>query len=76
MKAKLFTAASKATAPVVLSSDAMTALFSALGNASLGVVASKVTTADVVVAFCAITLPVIAMKERNRIDFFFFCFLF
>ena len=76
MKEKLFTAASNATAPVVLSNEAITALFSAFGKASFGVVASNVTTAQVVVSFCAIAPAVMAMKERNRIDFFIFTCVF
>jgi len=50
-KAKFLTVASKATFPVLVSSDAITVLFSAFGNLSKLVVASKLIMADVVVFF-------------------------
>src|SRR5687768_5038603 len=74
-KEKLLTAASKATSPVWVLMEPITVLFSALGNASLGVVASKETVAEVVVFFCAKRVTDVVNKATKRITFFIECYL-
>ena len=58
-KVKFFTVASNATEPVFVSMAAIAVLFSAFGNASIEVVASKAIIAEVVVLFLAKRLPVV-----------------
>src|SRR6185295_14645110 len=79
LNAKFFTAASNASAPVVVLIEAMTVLFSAFGKLSIEVLASNLIVADVVIFLCAKRPVVSKLKDTKRIVFFIcllFCFIY